>query len=208
MKNRGRGGQTLPRGSPGPPSGAGPRGRARLVAGFATEPGRAQPKTATWHPPLHPLDPPSIGRSTGCKHDNQRHVGRRPQGDHMVQGWTKVRKLNGPGPWKELKTDIGCNHYRFCPYDGQIKAGYSSVLAERPSAPNRKILLFPVCKNSQTDNRPRLQDAEVRMRRQETSWQREDALTDRRLLQEPGDQLRLSEELQSLDLQQRPQWHK
>ena len=27
----------------------------RLVAGFATEPGRAQPEEATWHPPLFVL---------------------------------------------------------------------------------------------------------------------------------------------------------
>uniref|UniRef100_A0A8D3BKF5 Endonuclease/exonuclease/phosphatase domain-containing protein n=1 Tax=Scophthalmus maximus TaxID=52904 RepID=A0A8D3BKF5_SCOMX len=38
----------------------------RLVAGFATEPGRAQPEKATWHlPPLHPVGPPLIGRTAG-----------------------------------------------------------------------------------------------------------------------------------------------
>ncbi|KAL0961974.1 hypothetical protein UPYG_G00334080 [Umbra pygmaea] len=77
---RGRGRETLPRLEPGLDGGL---VSERLVAGFATEPGRAQPEEAMWHPTLHPMGPPSVGGTAG--------VG-------CAAKWVvvKVRGLDGP----------------------------------------------------------------------------------------------------------------
>lgn len=69
-----------------------------LVAGFATEPGRAQPETAMWHPHFHPLDPPTIGRSTGPGCAATWVWGKEPELVREME-----RSLIGDGPYSSLE---------------------------------------------------------------------------------------------------------